>query len=104
MAVPFAIRDTVDGDAVVLSLAGEFDLTAVPSLRDRVGDLLARDAVHGIVVDLSAVTFLDSSGIGEFVRCRHAAADAGRWLRVVGAQGRVAAVLDLSGMTAHLAS
>src|SRR3954449_239617 len=102
MSVPLVIRDGADGDIIRMSLAGEFDLAAVPTVHAHAAGLLERDAVAGVLVDLAGVTFLDSSGIGELVRCRDLAGRAGKRLRVVGAQGQVAAVLDLSGMAAHL--
>jgi len=49
------------------------------------------------------VSFLDSSGIGALVQCKRLAADAGKHIRVIGAAGQVADVLNLVGVTAFLA-
>ena len=49
-----------------LSLQGRFDAFSVPVLRERVDQLLSHGAVK-FVVDLSAVNFMDSAGIGVLV-------------------------------------
>jgi anti-sigma B factor antagonist len=45
----------------VLRAAGELDVSTVPPLLPQVADLVA--GASGVVFDLSAVTFLDSSGV-----------------------------------------
>jgi anti-sigma B factor antagonist len=61
MELTFAARE-VDG-YTVLAVAGEIDHYTAAALRDQIGQLLARDRV-GIVLDMSGVSFLDSSGLG----------------------------------------
>jgi anti-anti-sigma factor len=58
----------------VVTPAGELDITTAPQLLSSVA-VLARPATSGIAVDLSAVTFIDSSGINALhtaVRSAHA--------------------------------
>jgi anti-anti-sigma factor len=69
---------------VVLVLDGEFDLAATPTLREQL-DAARAAAPRGVVFDMSAVTFLDSSALRELLR-----ADAG--LRAVGVTLVLAAV------------
>src|SRR5947209_16173043 len=59
----FRIEQRVDPDgAVRLCLIGELDLATVPALRSR---LEALKAEHKLVrLDLSALTFMDSMGLG----------------------------------------
>jgi len=103
MATSYAISESTGGPAVRVDLAGEIDLAAITEIRTRVHALLARDDVHAVLIDLAAATFIDSSGIGVLVACRHAATAAAKRLRVVGAVGRVARVLGVTGVTAFLA-
>jgi anti-sigma B factor antagonist len=84
---------------VTTSIAGALDLAAVPDLHGQVDALLAEDGVTGIVLDLSEVTFLDSSGIGALVGCLRKANEAGKTLRVDNAHGLVREVLDLTNVT-----
>jgi anti-anti-sigma factor len=66
------------GPQTVLTLNGELDPGTAPTLRTHLTDLAADDAVSSVVVDLSQITFLDSSGIralvtgGEALRARSA--------------------------------
>ena len=60
-----------DGSAAVLTLVGDFDMHTVQSVTQPVEDLL-QDPPHDLVVDLSGVDFIDSSGIALLVKvyCR----------------------------------
>ncbi|MDQ1033879.1 stage II sporulation protein AA (anti-sigma F factor antagonist) [Streptomyces sp. V3I8] len=53
-----------------------------------------------IVVDLSGVTFMDSSGINAFILAHQAASGARGWLRIAAAQEPVLRVLQLVGVDA----
>jgi anti-anti-sigma factor len=52
-----------DGDVVIARLAGEVDLSNAASLGDRLAAAVPNDAL-GLVIDASATTYLDSSGVG----------------------------------------
>ncbi|WP_062650768.1 STAS domain-containing protein [Streptomyces maremycinicus] len=51
-----------------------------------------------IVVDLSDVTFMDSSGINVFVNARRRVNDAQGWLRIAGAPQSIVRLLHLVGV------
>lgn len=55
----------VDGTTVV-SVGGEIDVYTAPKLRDKITELVAAGA-HKLVIDLEAVEFLDSTGLGVLV-------------------------------------
>lgn len=57
------------GDAYLIALAGEFDLHTGPEFERRVLEALGRGASE-IVVDLSEVSFIDSTTIGVLMRTR----------------------------------
>jgi len=56
-----------EGSAAVLTLAGDFDMHTVQSVVQPVEELL-QDPPHDLVVDLSGVKFIDSSGIALLVK------------------------------------
>jgi anti-sigma B factor antagonist len=56
-------------DAYLITLAGEFDLHACPQFERRVLEALGRGASE-LVVDLSEVSFIDSTTIGILMRTR----------------------------------
>jgi len=49
-------------------------------------------------IDLSGVTFIDSSGLAMLVRIRRAATDAGMDLRLAGTPPRVRQLLEITGL------
>ncbi|WP_319460950.1 STAS domain-containing protein [Micromonospora sp. RTP1Z1] len=86
-----------DGGGVCLRLAGELDLSTAPQLNAAI-DRLAADGERYLLIDLTALTFCDSTGIAAFVRGDNRASADGGWLRVTGAGGRVERVLRLTGL------
>ena len=64
MDLTLATREE-DGRAVV-AVGGEIDVYTAPKLRDQITDLVSKGS-YDIVVDLEAVDFLDSTGLGVLV-------------------------------------
>lgn len=54
------------GDVVVLAAGGEIDYEASPHLSERIADQI-NEGARNVVLDLSAVTFIDSTAIGVLV-------------------------------------
>lgn len=54
------------GDVLVVTLVGRLDIYTVPAFRERVDP--AAWGLARVVVDLSTVTLIDSSGLGALVR------------------------------------
>jgi anti-sigma B factor antagonist len=98
-----AVRFTVDGatdsaGVARVAMSGDFDLAAVSAARASMESYLAADEVSEVVADLSAVTFLDSSGIGALIGCRRAAEGRGKGFRVTNPRGRIRDVLELTNV------
>lgn len=55
----------VEGKTII-SVGGEIDVYTAPRLRDRITELVA-DGSYRIVIDMEAVEFLDSTGLGVLV-------------------------------------
>lgn len=84
-----------DGDALVL--IGEIDSYTAPLLAER---LAARGDVA--VLDLAAVSFVDSSGLRVLVEAHQARADAGTSLGLRAPSAPVQHLLEISGLIGHL--
>jgi anti-anti-sigma factor len=66
----FDVHTSADGDAFIVAVFGEVDMTSAPELVKAIG--LAPDAARCVVLDLRGVTFLDSSGLNAVVRGKRA--------------------------------
>ncbi|MFE2555076.1 STAS domain-containing protein [Streptomyces sp. NPDC059352] len=70
------------GPWTVLSIRGELDLVTSPRIRRRVHDAVAGGR-HDLVIDLSAVRFCDSSGVGVLIAARRLLRSCGGRLRLI---------------------
>src|SRR5687768_18029246 len=81
----------------IVTIAGELDLATVGRLRAALAsDLVAQAAA--IVVDLSGVTFMDSTGLSELLRFEREASDRGRPLAIACPEGAARLLLDVTGI------
>ena len=85
---------------VVIGLRGDVDLAARDSVVATLDDGVARarSAAVGLMVDLSGVTFLDSTGIGCLVRAVNALDREGLALTLCCPPPGVQRVLEISGL------
>lgn len=72
------ITTAIDGAECVLTVVGEIDLTSAQKVTDLGVGALQTDAIRLLVVDLSAVTYIDSTELGALVRMRHEATIQGK--------------------------
>jgi anti-anti-sigma factor len=88
---------TWSGRTAVVTTAGEIDLTNAEGLRDTLLSALNSGAL-GLVVDLTATTFLDSAGVTALVRASRRAAATEATLRLAVTAAPVLRVLNLVGI------
>lgn len=88
---------TADG-VVTVVIAGEMDVAVGPKVEAEIDAAIAAPGVRGVVVDLTQVAFMDSAGIATLIRGHRRAGQAHVDYRVVGANGMVRRVLDLTGV------
>jgi anti-sigma B factor antagonist len=98
---PFSIRESREGAVHRLTPIGELDLATAPLLESAFDAVFRDDDAEMIVVDLTELSFMDSTGINLLVGMNAACAGADR-LRVVNGSRAVQRVLDISGVRAHL--
>jgi len=90
-------------EPVVIAPVGELDLHAARELRPALDDAAGADFPL-LIVDLSEVTFIDSTGLGAILQAHQRLRRQGREVKVVAPRGSAAAVLlDLSGLRRALA-
>jgi anti-anti-sigma factor len=97
--VELSISSSADGHGLLtIALAGEIDLATRDSLRQAITEAIGSGDVSRIIVDLDAVTFVDSSALGVLVAGWRRATETGKSLGLVNAHGTVRRVLDLTAL------
>lgn len=91
-----------DSDTATVVVGGDVDLATVAGLDRQIASALDTPGIAAVTVDLSDVTFLDSSGISALIKARKLADERKIRLRVNGASGFIRQVLELSGVWQYL--
>ena len=89
---------TEKNDWAVIAVTGEVDVATVPRLREQLHSLVAQGS-HHIVVDLDAVDFLDSTGLGVLVGALKRVRTHDGELALVCTQPRIRKVFEVTGLT-----
>ena len=90
----FAVEERPGPDGIgVVALAGELDIAATASVRERVD---AAVGGRGLVLDLAGATFLDSSMLKELLRANVELRERGGELVLAAPQGAVTRLLELT--------
>src|SRR3954449_3284200 len=80
--VEISVAQTTAGDVPIVAVNGEVDVYSAPALKDKITELLESGQTT-LIVDLSGVAFLDSTGLGALVEARSATGEAGGALPLV---------------------
>jgi anti-sigma B factor antagonist len=100
MADPFTVRETRSDSTITLLPEGELDMATVPALEAAL--VRAREQARTVVVDLSAVTFIDSTGVSSILRADAESRADGFSLELVPGPPTVQRVFALVGMEHRL--
>lgn len=95
LAVEIDIRHI--GRNAVLRVEGDVDMGSSPALRDAILRLL-RDRSEFVVLNLSGVDYVDSSGVASLVEGLQEARRLGTGLRLAGLQPKPRHVLKITGL------
>jgi anti-sigma B factor antagonist len=96
MSVEISVAE--QGSVTVVAVRGDLDMGTAPQLLD--AGVTAIDAGRTqLVVDLSGVTFCDSSGLGAFVRLKKRIDAAHGCFALAGPNPTVRTILDVTGLT-----
>jgi anti-anti-sigma factor len=98
----YPTRNT-DSGVVVLRPEGRLNMVAAPDLREQLHSII-RSGKNRIVVDLSGVDTIDSSGLGALISGLKAARQSGGDLRIAAAGEQATAVLELTNLNRVLKS
>jgi anti-anti-sigma factor len=85
------------GDLHWLILAGELDLASAPALEAKVDELCV-DGASAVVLDLSKLTFMDSTGLQAVLAATKRCGQHGTDFSLAGATGAVQRLFELTGI------
>lgn len=94
-----SFETSTSGSWTVISVNGELDLSTSEALKSALDDGFG-DTTPQIAVDLTDVTFMDSSSLGVLIAYMKRARERGGDVRLVGIQGSPAKVIALTGLDA----
>jgi len=94
----FRISAVPSEGTCTLILTGEADLDVAPDIIELGTASLLEPTTHLLLIDLTGVTFIDSTAIGALVALRNLATGPDKKLILVGAPPRVLRILELTGL------
>jgi anti-sigma B factor antagonist len=98
---PFGVEVSGPPATPVVVVRGEIDVATSPQLRNDLSTLIAGGARH-LTLDFTAVSFVDSSGLGVLVGTYKRLREDGGSIRIVGAQPSVRKVFEITGLETAL--
>src|ERR1700678_1545455 len=98
MEQEFRIEERVEQGLPVIMVTGEIDVATAPQLREALHGVIAQGQAT-VVLDLLAVTFLDSTALGVLVGALKRCRELGGELHVVVADARIMKIFDITGLT-----
>jgi anti-sigma B factor antagonist len=92
----------VDEGVVGARVSGEIDPATAPALAGELRALIFTGAPRELVVDLSGVTFIDSTGLRAVIDIHNLMRDRGGVLVLENLSGKARRLLEITGLTDHL--
>jgi len=96
-----SIRTSREGTTATVAAAGEIDLSTVDDLRLAV--TAAAEGVETLLLDLTAVEFIDSAGLGGLLELRSTLRSRAVTLRISADDGPVLQAMEITGLSELLA-
>lgn len=100
--MPASVSTSRHGNVLTVAVSGDIDLVTSTIVETAVAGAVSTHGISEVEVDLSAVGFLDSSGISVLLNARRSADEHDVAFRVTGAHGAARRILQLTGVWAHL--
>jgi anti-sigma B factor antagonist len=97
-----SVSTSCGGNVLTIAVTGDIDLVTGPVVETAIAEAVTTPGISEVHVDLSAVGFLDSSGIAVLLKGRRSADEHDVAFRVAGAQGSAKRVLEMTGVWPHL--
>ena len=100
--VEFSVTSLERDSRTIVTVVGDLDVHTAPTLQEHLGPLTSAQGVR-LIIDLSSVAFIDSTGLGILVGALKHVREVGGTLHVVVTSPRVLKVFTLTGLDAVIA-
>lgn len=91
----FVVKSETITDGYILKPVGDVDLSRSPVLRTEIADMQTRHP-NRLVIDLTEVPYMDSSGVATLVEAMQVARKVGSKLVLCGMQNKVKAIFEIA--------
>ncbi len=95
---PFDLIASRTGDAAVVTIVGELDLSTAPRLLEVLAEL-AGNGTNDVTLDLAEMAFIDSTGVSVFVSGLKRLRETGGNLALQSPRASTMKVLEITGLT-----
>jgi anti-sigma B factor antagonist len=85
-------------DSTVVAVGGEIDVYSAPKLREKLISLVESGSYH-LIIDMEAVEFLDSTGLGVLVGGLKRVRAHDGWIDLVCTQSRILRIFRITGLS-----
>jgi len=96
LQIEFTIDERSVSGVPVLALGGEADVVTAPEIKEALSEIAGRSST--VVVDMSQLTFIDSTALGVLVVAGRRLAESDGELRLAGLQPHIRKVFDITGL------
>ena len=93
-----SVTSRANGDRTVVDVTGEIDVYTAPALREELASLIDNENTD-LIVDLTSVSFMDSTGLGVLVGALKKVRTLGGDLRLVIDQEKILKVFRITALT-----
>ncbi|HEY6484893.1 MAG TPA: STAS domain-containing protein [Candidatus Cybelea sp.] len=90
------------GETLVVNVRGSMDIATSPTVRAAISEAIDGGA-NDLIVDLSRLDFLDSTGLGVLIGAHRRTAESQGSLRLVVREGPISRLLNITGLIAVFA-
>ena len=97
-----SLSSRTERGTIIVALGGELDIAAAPMLREKLVIMLG-PAASRLIIDLSAISYADATGLAVLVATGRRAGLLGGFLRLASPSPEAAEALSVTGLSRHLA-
>jgi stage II sporulation protein AA (anti-sigma F factor antagonist) len=92
------INTNIEETCLIVRMEGELDMDSAVKFKEKVIPLLTKNKLHHLILNLSRVNFIDSTGLGAILGRYRVLEKQGGKVIIIGIKPQVERIFSLSGM------